>query len=261
MIASINTWMTAHPLLHRLLTLLLAALGAALGVSQEVSSYRKTAETPPGNACPMPAPKASTSKPDPLAAIGKIQFGHAGCSATIIGPRRSDGRWDVLTAHHCMAGQPESGWMELRSGQRLAITQVVGDDTADCHWCVTDIPIEVLPYALLSTTLPNPGDEVWHAGFGTDKPGNREVGRVVRSTSGGGQSQYRLSVSHGDSGGGICLTPSGYVLSPVCCTSSVGRVGDVWGADCIHCGACRPHVTASELGWTPLQMPVRPAAD
>jgi hypothetical protein len=38
------------------------------------------------------------SKLDSVAALGRFRFGKAGCTATMIGSRRPDGCWDVLTA-------------------------------------------------------------------------------------------------------------------------------------------------------------------
>jgi hypothetical protein len=72
-----------------------------------------------------------------------------------------------------------------------------------------------------------------------------------------GQIRYRLSVSHGDSGGGIVSTKDGKLLSPVCCTTRIAGVGDVWGASprIIQEMITTPTAFASDL--EPIQMPVR----
>lgn len=257
MLSQLSAWMTAHPLVHRLLTLALAALGAALGVSQQVSSNRATAVTPPGSTAPATMPPAPQQpNPQPLAAIGQIQFGHAGCSATIIWPRRPDGSWDILTANHCIDGQPRNGVMILRDGRRFEIKAIVGDKKSDHYWLQTVSTTLDLPYAILSERLPEPGEQVWHAGFGIDNPGNRESGQCLQGDTGTGQSKYRLSVSSGDSGGGIALTASGRVLSPVCCTTRRGGVGDVWGATCLSCAADRPAPAVVSVTWTPIEVPL-----
>ena len=57
-----------------------------------------------------------------------------------------------------------------------------------------------------------------------------ENGQVLAAPNRDEQIRYRLSVSPGDSGGGIMTDASGRLLSPVCCTTCLGCPGDVWGA-------------------------------
>lgn len=199
-----------------------------------------------------PAPKPLT---DPTAAVGKIKIGNYGCTATVIGPRREDGRWDALTAEHCVPPGVATGTMTLRSGLVLPITVAVKDVRSDCCWLVVDGPPD-LPYAMLAAVTPAPGTPVFHCGFGVDKPGNREAGTVTAAPNGDGQTEYRLSVSSGDSGGGICLTDRGEVLSPVCCTTLPGSVARVWGASPEACQRLRPRFAATS-DWVPVPMPVR----
>src|SRR5262245_33958245 len=66
-------------------------------------------EKPPG---PTPPPSVKTED-EAKAAIGRIRFGNAGCTATVIYPRRSDGRWDILTAAHCTGGVGSRGRFEV----------------------------------------------------------------------------------------------------------------------------------------------------
>lgn len=147
--------------------------------------------------------------------------------------------------------------MWLADGSKIGLTFVSADDTSDHCWLVTTLPQKGIPYALLATADPKPGDTIWHCGFGTDKPGNLERGTVIAGTDGNGQCRYSLSVSHGDSGGGIALDTSGRVLSPVCCTTRTDAVGDVWG--------CSPLVAAKRLAqgwevsgeWHPIEVPMR----
>lgn len=68
---------------------------------QEVEIEKCDCEKVPPITPPVtpPTPKA---KADPWNALGRIQFVNAGCTATVVHPRRADGRWDVLTAAHCV---------------------------------------------------------------------------------------------------------------------------------------------------------------
>lgn len=187
-----------------------------------------------------PQPPKGEELFDPTSAIGRIQFGNAGCTATVIAPRRVDGRWDVLTAAHCIRAKGQLGTMSLRGGERFAIRVVTFDEQADCCWCVTDSPSLNIPSAKLLGRTPAEDDEVWHCGFGIDKPGNVERGRVAARPNSDGQVEFLLSVSSGDSGGGIVHKRTGAIISPVCCTSRLSGTGRVWGACPEVCTALRP---------------------
>ena len=205
---------------------------------------------------PEPAPKPVPS-PDPWNAIGRVQFGNAGCTATVLGPQRPDGRWDVLTANHCVEGQPNTGQMRMRDGQEFTIRVVSRVNGPDLAICVTEQRDLHLPFALLADKLPTAGDPVFHGGFGQDKPGNREEGVVVTPDNGDGHTHFRLNVSSGDSGGGICLTKEGRVLSAVCCTSARGRMADVFGGNIVEIKKLRGSVLDAWSLWTPSDVPLR----
>ena len=237
---------------------LAAALIAAIAVTIRGGS--------PGNSPPMTQPPSTIptlppGKPapaaDPLAAIGQIQFGSAGCSATIVGPRREDGRWDILTAAHCLKGQPESGRLKLRDGRVITVRAASQDARSDAAWLVTVDPHDSLPFALLADKLPEPGERVWHAGFGIDNPGIREDGEVVNGQNSDGQTQFILSVSSGDSGGGIALDRTGRILSSVCCTEARGRKANCWGCSVESARRIRPKQLTDDFNWSPIALPIK----
>jgi len=147
--------------------------------------------------------------------------------------------------------------MVLRNGTTLRITYISSDPRSDHAWFTTTLPSERLPYGLLADALPSPDDKVYHGGWGIDQPGNRESGTVVRGDNGAGQTQFRLSVSSGDSGGGIALDSSGRILSPVCCTTAKGQVADVWGANVSECRKTWPMPIPTLAEWTPIEIPIR----
>ncbi len=241
---------------------LLALIGAALG-SLAPHVLPPPTPTPPPGTPPVTAPEP---KPDTLNAIGRIQFGQAGCTATVIGPRRADGRWNVLTAAHCVSKVGEAGVMRFRDGKTTGLVVAAFDRTADACWCVTT-DAGVYPFAFLADTTPPAGSKVWHAGFGVDTPANREDGEVKAGPNAQGQTQFWLSVSPGDSGGGICLDESGRVISPTCCTTRLAAPGDVWGASPESCRRLLAQATLFHVfdDWKPVTMPkppkVMPAAD
>lgn len=220
-----------------------------------------TAITPPA---PLPA---LIPAPQPAAvvqeAIGQISFpmangrGSAGCSATIIFPALADGRYLVLTAAHCVEGTASVGRMKLRSGKTFAVEVASKDKEADCCWLRTVEPQKGLPTARLAATLPVKGDKVLHAGFGVDVPGNTEYGEVVEPDNGAGQSQFLLSVSHGDSGGGIALNSKGEIVSCVCCTSRLNGKGAMWGANVKAIRKAIPKLNTNAWEWEPVEMPIR----
>lgn len=207
---------------------------------------------------PRPDPKPPTDgKLDPINALGRIRFGNAGCTATIIGPRRSDGKWDVLTAAHCMSGEGQRGSLTLKDGRSFAIRVVAHHKTPDVAWCVIEEEVTDLPYALLAEKNPLPDTPIWHMGFGVDKPGNREEGTIAEKENNQGQLRMILSVSSGDSGGGIFRADTNEVVSVVCCTSGMARKQSMWGCATEVARRTRPRpATELDLGWIPLPIPI-----
>lgn len=219
------------------------------------------APTPPAPTPPTPTPPAPPIPPAPkadtLAAIGRIQFGNAGCTATVIAPRRPDGKWWVLTAAHCVDSIGQRGSMKFRNGQQCGLVVVSLNRKADCCWCLTDTNTVEYPFAYLAKASPAPGSRIWHAGYGVDVPGNREDGTVTTGPNSDGQIEMRLSVSSGDSGGGIALNENGEVISCVCCTTAKGQVARVWGASPEAIAAARS-TAAFDEEWIPI--PIRECA-
>jgi hypothetical protein len=232
----------------------LAGLLAANGLKLPPISIPAAPPPAEGKPIEMPAPKAVA--PNAAAALGRIQFGNAGCTATIIGPRRADGRYDVLTASHCVSTIGQHGTMRLLDGRTVGLLVQAIDRTSDCCWCLTEGATEVYPFALLAERSPQPGSRIWHAGYGVDKPGNREEGTADALPDGNGQIRMTLSVSSGDSGGGICLTDSNEVVSCVCCTAARGARASVWGAGVESIRRLRPSGPVFD-DWQPLEIPTR----
>lgn len=193
-------------------------------------------QAPPG--IPQPGPVQPGPTQNPIEAIGRIQFGSAGCTATVIAPPRADGQYDCLTAAHCVRDVGAEGKMTLRTGKSFRIRVVAMDRGADWCWLRTVDAPAGLPVARLAAAHAAEGTPVWHAGFGVDKPGNVEEGTATRGPV-GGQCEYYLSVSSGDSGGAIVNRATGEVLSPVCCTTRLSGKGRVFGACPEACTAGR----------------------
>jgi Trypsin-like peptidase domain len=202
-----------------------------------------------------PAPKDGMH--DPLAAIARVQFGTAGCTAAAIHPRRPDGRWDVLCAAHCVSKVGEQGTMTLKDGRRIGVRVAALDKTGDCAWFVTDESVDDMPYAKLAAKNPAVGVKVWHAGFGVDKPTNREDGEVQDAENRSGQSRFLLSVSSGDSGGPILRDDTNEVVASCCCTLERGAKVSMWGTSAENAARRRPKTTAADANtWAPKLMPV-----
>jgi hypothetical protein len=206
---------------------------------------------------PAPPKPPGDGKLDPVNALGRIRFGNAGCTATVIGPRRPDGRWDVLTAAHCVSGVGARGTLTLKDGRSFGIRVVAYHKTPDVAWCVTDDEVKDLPYALIAESNPPVDTPVWHMGFGVDKPGNREEGEVESGEDANGQLRMRLSVSSGDSGGGIFRSDTNELVSVVCCTSGMGRKVSMWGAAAEVIRRTRPKPADAEDAWVPVPIPIR----
>lgn len=229
--------MVAPPGDYRVRALAVALAGGKTVIRTDTVTVQIQGPAPP----PAPAPALPDGrKADPMAAIVKIAFGTAGCSATIVGPRRPDGRWDVLTARHCLRDLHQRGVMTLKDGRRLGVTPVTADPDADLCWLVTDVVVEDLPFAMLAKDLPPVGTPVWHAGYGVDRPGNVERGRVDALPGRNNRLRFHLNVSSGDSGGGIFRTDTGELVGSVCCTMSRGSPAAMWGGSSVRALAIRP---------------------
>jgi hypothetical protein len=207
----------------------------------------RSGQQPPAPPSPGPGPGPGTpkppeggTKPNPAKALGRIQFGNAGCTATPIWPRRSDGKWDIITAAHCMTGVGARGIFTAQDGRRIPVRVTVHEKGSDLAWLVTESPVESLEYALLAKQMPQPGSKVWHAGYGVDRPGNREEGELVNPEAGQYQATYMISVSSGDSGGGIFSDATGEWLGAVCCTRAKGVRATVWAGHALRAAALRP---------------------
>lgn len=187
-------------------------------------------------------------------AVGRIMMGNSGCTATVIYPRRPDGRWDVLTAAHCTASA-KMGRMTLKDGRSFTVTVTARDTAADVCWLVTDDIIEELPSAVLASEVPPMGTAVWQAGYGTNQPGVRKDGELIGPAL-SGQLLFALSVSHGDSGGGIFNAATGEVIACVCCTTAIARKVNMYGGSCIVAWKMRPNGNVFD-NWQPMPIPIK----
>lgn len=230
------------------------------------SCHPPTPPDPPKPQPPQPAPPGKGGTLDPENAIGRIAFGNAGCSATVIHPRRSDGRWDILTAAHCIGSVGQVGTITMpKTNKRYTVKVVKFDRTCDLCWLVTSEPIDDIEYAHLSKTVPAVGSGVWHRGYGVDRPRNKEVGTLSAHANSQGQLRFDLSVSSGDSGGGIFRADTNEVISSVCCTMGKGVKTAMWGGSCEIAWKMRPSNAEADVPelpsgeqpsvWFPLEIP------
>jgi len=241
------------PKLQTTLTMIAAIIAAFAGV--QVSGCITPGKPPATSPATPPGPAEQQPPEDKKQAIARIQIGNSGCSLTWVLPKRSDGRYDGLSAAHCFDHVGQVGEFMNRDGTSGRFVCVALDKEADCAWVTTLTSFDHMDALHLAERSPAVGEKVFHAGYGTDRPGNTETGTVVGIA--GKQVKYTLSVSPGDSGGGICLDSSGRVISPVCCTTRPGAVGSVWGASPEECRKLRPVSTSLMRGWTPIPIPTR----
>ncbi len=248
----------AHPGTYEVELLVISNTDGNLMVEEARVSVTIESCTPVPPIPPKPDPKPpGGGKLDPVNALGRIRFGNAGCTATVIGPRRADGRWDVLTAAHCVSGVGQKGTLTLKDGRSLTLRVVAHHKTPDVAWCVTEEEVADLPYALIAARNPEPGTAIWHMGYGVDRPGNREEGTIAERENGQGQLRMSLSVSSGDSGGGIFRADTNELISVVCCTSGMGRKVSMWGCSAEVAQQTRPKAADAEEVWVPVPIPLR----
>lgn len=209
---------------------------------------------PPGTLPPgTPSPDRP---PDPPNAIVRLSFRGVGCSATVIGPRRQDGRWWILTAAHCCERIGQNGTIRFLDGRVTGVTVQSFDRRSDVAWMTTDNNTELYPFALLAPASPPIGTRVWHAGYGVDRPGNKEAGEILSGPDSNGQLKMKLNVSSGDSGGGIVWNDRGEIVSAVCCTAGRGQFTDTWGVSPEAAQRAKPTAMVMD-DWVPLEIPLR----
>lgn len=188
-----------------------------------------------------PVAPSPTDRPDPENATVRIRFGGNGCSGTIIGPRRSDGAWDLLTAGHCIRDVRVRGEAVFKDGKRIGIVCTVKDAKTDLAWCKT-APADRLPYALLHAAPAEVGWEIWHVGYGIHTPGRREVGKVRSPANRDGMIGVTLLLSSGDSGSGIFRVSDGELVAVASSTDNVEGGKYSWGGSAVRAAAIRPPV-------------------
>lgn len=212
---------------RRLLVLVLTAILAALGggTAAYVSGCQGGA-TPPTSPAP---PLDKDEERNPHLAIVKVVMSGGSCSATVVGKRSNHGQYTLVSAAHCVRQVGERVRIIHRNGRTTSASVTAINRRSDISILTTDEYNVKLNWTDLAKATPKAGTEIWHAGYGVDQPGNIERGIVVGGPNPDGMVQYELSVSPGDSGGGICMTSSGELLSPTCCTTRLGGRGSVFG--------------------------------
>ena len=99
---------------------------------------------------PPAPPTPPAPEPDAPAAIVRLSLGNVGCTGTIIGPRREDGRYWLLTAAHCVSRVGQQVTARLLDGRTTAFTVAAMNRAADACWCVTETNSVEYPFALLA---------------------------------------------------------------------------------------------------------------
>jgi hypothetical protein len=163
---------------------------------------------------------------------------------------------DDVSAAHCVSGVGARGTLTLKDGRSFGIRVVAYHKTPDVTWCVTEDEVKDLPYALIAESNPPVDTPVWHMGFGVDKPGNREDGTVAERENAQGQLRMVLSVSSGDSGGGIFRSDTNELVSVVCCTSGMARKVSMWGCSAEVARRTRPKPAEADEAWVPVPIPI-----
>lgn len=171
----------------------------------------------------LPPPPRPAPRVDAVQATARYSSGGVGCTCTILGPTPRKGYVAVLTANHCVGRVGRTFVVTLKDGRRFEAICIAVDREADCALGVIKTD-DVLPYAKIAATDPEPGTKLWQAGYGVGKPEKRYDGSVEKV--GAAQTQMRIRFFSGDSGGGIFRDDTNELVSVVCCTN--GPQG--WGA-------------------------------
>lgn len=246
-----STWRS----IRQILVMIGAIIAAITGTTAVSMQGCRKPDVPPSTSSIDP-PSNVSPKGEPWAAIGKIQIGTFGCSATVILPRLINGEYDVVAAAHCVPADVRVGVMRLSSGKEFGVRVTAIDHKSDCVWLRTVGDPGPLPGAYLAEAVPKSGEMVWHGGFGEHLPRNLEEGTVTEPLNAKGQTEFLISVSSGDSGGGIVCDKTGKILATVCCTTQRNAKARVWGCSVNSMVELRPKILVSGLEWNPIEVPM-----
>lgn len=191
----------------------------------------------PPTPTPVPAmPPTPKRQADPHAANVQLLAPNYRCSATIVGEQAADGSYMVLTAGHCIERVGQRLSFRLRDGREFMAVAVAVDRRSDVGWCRTSPTQEDYPHAELAPRLPRSGEQVWHEGYGVDRPHNHEVGTVTSANRPDGQIEFSMSFSAGDSGAGI-FNSDGKLVAVVSSTARQGFRTRAFGGSSVSAAA------------------------
>lgn len=199
-------------------------------------------------------PPARQSREECIAAVGRVQFGGGACSSQAVYPRRTDGRWDVLCAAHCVTAAGQRGRMRIKDGREFGVTVVAVNKPADAVWLRTDDVIERLPAVLLADDDAQAGDIVWQSGYGWNQPGVVKEGTCDGARQADGKQPFVISLSQGDSGGGFFRASDNRLVSVACCTTEIAKKALAFGPSVTAIKALRL-TAASWDDWSPSPVP------
>lgn len=156
------------------------------------------------------APPAAPSDPRP--AVGVLRVGTGQCTATVIGPRRADGSYDVLSAAHCTGGPGTRAVLQLPGRAALALVVVVRNGGTDVSWLRTGAAVGALPSAVLHAGAVPVGTAVWHASYGRRRPGQVERGALIGKDQRRGWYTWSYQATPGASGGAVFRSSNSAVI-------------------------------------------------
>jgi hypothetical protein len=171
---------------------------------------------------PPPPPPGGLTEEQATLTQARIRFGSAGCTATLL-DRTRNGKRLMLTAYHCVRGQPIQGSATFPGQNAINARVIAYNVQADI--CVLELDTDPLRQgALVRPEVPPPGTAVWHRGYGIDKPGSKVEGTAISGPDSAGMIRMRMTASPGDSGAAVFDQNNMLVCLPVCCVSSDGSL-------------------------------------
>lgn len=180
--------------------------GFGLALEAVVDSIRSRIPEPIVTPAPPPKrPRLPRDVVDPLGATCRIP----GCSGTLIRLDRSN-KYYLLTAAHCVGRRETKLW---HGKDEYPMRLLEADKKRDIALYLVGYTGYNLPVARLAKTSPKRGDRVWHHGYGTDRPGNIEHGKILEPGSLRQACWYTTSLSPGDSGSGQFLEETGELVA------------------------------------------------
>lgn len=239
----------AYAEIIRRLTVQIAAATHGAAVFLAVTAFATTADARPRRHWYQPpppqfhpAPPTTPSPPPPenethartRAATVAVLQAHASGTGTNIDDPDDPNRDYVVTANHVVDRTNEPVTITDAEGRKSRGRVIARDKDADLALIQVEPPRPNRTVATIAAAPKPIGTAIYHHAHGMHRPQNLETGTVRTTYRTDGQDTFTLSVSAGDSGGGIFDAETGELVAVIAATTAKNRDAIVFAGNALR---------------------------